>query len=608
MKDNLCKNSVIYFFVVLIAIMALFQLKDVRFTTADDVSNYLAIKDGTFSLIDAAKGEGRFSWVFHLYPYKIIYLLNNKIYYNICNMGSIFICIFLFCYSLYKIFNDKLIYVLSLILAWAFLENNTYHWPISGYPMIHQIGLSFFWVSMALYSNYIENKNSLYAIGASIAYSGSLLMYESFVLYFLAFPLILGLKELKMNFTKLRLLIPLFIPLVIYFVIYFSFRSYYPSMYKGNQINLGSIENILLVIWQTSISAFPGYFYFIKKLNGFSLLSILGDFPKLLREMRVEWLVKALLVFFSVYIVAKENWASSMSKKFIAGGLILSVLLIFTPNILLSITSKYQDWVANGWCPAYLTTYYSYFGVILFISIIFCSTVQIPKVKWLQNILIVLIGISASYFSIITDYHKYHITNDQIVDQTTWHMMDKFLSSRVFKEVPSGSTIYAPSLYRSIIRHNLLHPPVQSNYWTKYAKIRTNKDVSVSASFPKAGQINYSSYFLLINQEAHKDDCYLLFAKLEKNIETTKKVILFSHTENKNILLNIKLKRPGDLIINGKNITTQERPGRDFVASIKLDESRGLPYFKIESQSSYIDLLFFSVSYSENIFSSDYFK
>jgi len=48
MKDNHCKKSIIYFFVVLIAIMALFQLKDVRFTTADDVDAYLAIKDGPF--------------------------------------------------------------------------------------------------------------------------------------------------------------------------------------------------------------------------------------------------------------------------------------------------------------------------------------------------------------------------------------------------------------------------------------------------------------------------------------------------------------------------------------------------------------------------------
>ena len=116
--------------------------------------------------------------------------------------------------------------------------------------MIHQIGLTFFWVSLALYSNYIENKNSLYAIGASIAYFCSLLMYENFVIYFLAFPLILGLKEHKMNFNKLRLLLPLFIPLVIYLVIYFSFRSYYPSTYEGNQIKLGSIKNILSVIWQ----------------------------------------------------------------------------------------------------------------------------------------------------------------------------------------------------------------------------------------------------------------------------------------------------------------------------------------------------------------------
>ena len=130
-----------------------------------------------------------------------------------------------------------------------------------------------------------------------------------------------------------------------------------------------------------SISAFPGYFYFSEQLNGFSLLSILRDFPKLLREMRVEWLVKAFLVFFAVYIVVKENFVSSMSKKFIVGGLMLSVLLIFTPNILLSITSKYQNWVANGWCPAYITTYFSYFGVILFITIIFSMTVKIPNVK-----------------------------------------------------------------------------------------------------------------------------------------------------------------------------------------------------------------------------------
>ena len=115
--------------------MALFQFKDVGFTTADVVGPYLAVKDGTFSLIDAAKGEGRFSWVFHLFPYKIIYLVDNKVYYNICNMASIFLCIFLFCYSLYKIFDDKLIYVLSLILAWTFLENNSL--PLACFSISH---------------------------------------------------------------------------------------------------------------------------------------------------------------------------------------------------------------------------------------------------------------------------------------------------------------------------------------------------------------------------------------------------------------------------------------------------------------------------------------
>ena len=47
MKNELYKKSIIPFFVVLITIMALFQFKDVRYTTADDVVQYLAVKEGT---------------------------------------------------------------------------------------------------------------------------------------------------------------------------------------------------------------------------------------------------------------------------------------------------------------------------------------------------------------------------------------------------------------------------------------------------------------------------------------------------------------------------------------------------------------------------------
>ena len=607
MKNELYKKSIIPFFVVLITIMALFQFKDVRYTTADDVVQYLAVKEGTFSPIDTAKDEGRFNWVFHLFPYKIIYLIDNKIYYNVCNMISIILCMFLFCYSLYKIFNDKLICVLSLILVWAFLENNTFHWPISAYPMIFQIGLSFFWISLALYSNYIENKKSLYAIGASIAYLCSLLMYENFVIFFLAFPLILGLKEQKVDFKKLRLLLSPFIPLFIYLVMYFSFRAYYPSEYEGNQIKLGSIKNILSVIWQYSISAFPGYFYFGKHFNEFSFFR---DFLKLLQEMRVEWLVKAFLVFFAIYIVIKEKYVTSMSKKNIAIGLMLSVFLIFAPNILLSITSKYQKWVTGGWSPAYITTYFSYFGVILFISLICYSMVRFTKVKSIQNILIVIIGIGASYFSIITDYHKYHITNEQIVSQTAWQLMDKFLASPVFEEVESGSTIYAPSLYRAIDQYSLLHPwePWDNRYWSMYTKIKTDKDVEISPSIAQRGQKNSASYFLLINQEIHKDNSYLLFAKTDNSISMTKKISLFSYSKNRNILLNVSLKGAGDLIVNGKNITTRDGPKKNYVAYINLHEAEDLPYYEIESRSSYIDLLFFRVSYSENEISHVYFK
>ena len=107
----------------------------------------------------------------------------------------------------------------------------------------------------------------------------------------------------------------------------------------------------------------------------------------------------------------------------------------------------------------------------------------------------VLIGISASYFSIITDYHKYHITNEQIVDQTTWQLMDKFLASRVFKEVASGSTIYAPSLYRAIIRHSLLHPMDKTITGQNMQKSKQVKMFRSLHLFRTAEQLHAESYF-----------------------------------------------------------------------------------------------------------------
>ena len=602
---NKLSNNYILFLCILLCILVFFPITQTGFTTSDDTILAIgALKNDDTKLAignlnNASIRQGRIGVIPMMFLTKLPYLIDNEIYFQTIRTVSLLLTITTFAFCVFYLLNSYSIAILSTIFSLGFLQNTWEHNLITSYPFSLQCNLQFFFISLIVFKKYLLSKKIMYGI-LSAAFYFCAMFYELFILYF---PFFLAIQCQNYNRNgkpfsgkRVREILyesaPVIIAIVIYLILYAVWRYLLASSH-GYTLLLNSPIRTAFTVFQLSISSLPGYYFFSEFGSqiffGFNYPFSISGF---IDQVRVEWIVKACLIFWStmvlLYRVADEN----LRTKSVLYSLLLCISAIFLPNILLGFTSKYQSWVFSGGVKGYTTTYYSFFATVCALALLVTYILQFVKRRHNARIAIVLFfAITASCFSYFTDYYNFFVAQDQKLSHIKWKIVDKFLQTPQFEMIPDGSVIYAPTLYehRGIVE-------IYPGYWAAYVNRKTGKNLKILERLSENEIKNTGHiYFLKFQQEPHTENQFLVFGKMETMVAIYNEIpigysaTIFSYSINRIVgLIGCAThdSRSNDSVVFVNNLPVQEKRGGAFVAQIDLsDIETDFPEIRIKSDS-----------------------
>jgi len=380
-----------------------------------------------------------------------------------------------------------------------------------------------------------KTKKIRFLIISAFLYAFGLLFYEVYTLFigfvFLSifyFNYNAGLRGWKWIRVGALQLLPFVIVVVLYIASYVIYSRLHPSQYYGSMFSENSItfSTFFTVLWKLSWTAFPltvydaSHEFFTYKSE--MVTGYRNIVPYLFSYAHIEWIVKALLLFFLSYIVMIR--IPKLHYRPLLIGLLLAVMLIFFPHIPLALTVKYTYYVMTQDMLGYLTTFFSLFGVMLFLALVFalilnCTRKETP----LRHLTALLISVSFVFCAFLTDFSNYYISKDFHHANIRFYAVDEMMQSDVFRAIPQASPIYSAALWNNPYYMNggLTEQGFQ---WTYYilAKsqiyqlmIRDQKEF-----LNKTKGVTEPGYRIVYNQTYKTGEALLVLAELKPPLPT----------------------------------------------------------------------------------------
>ncbi|MEJ7745177.1 MAG: hypothetical protein WKF61_00160 [Luteimonas sp.] len=547
-NESAAQNKIILLMIGLMFLLTYFPLLSTGFTTNDDLA--IASDWHTISPLHYAKEQGRIGFFFGTPLLVAPYLFDNPIYYNAIRFAGPALLLLMVFVFLRGIYRSTPLGALAVVLFLAFVQNNWNHNALTSYPLLINMLAIAFLGSVASFIKYLE-KGGLYGLLAAALYFLSL-SGEHFVLFFPVFVVIAAVHERARNgvaggrfrglATAAKKVLPVAAALFAYLFLYVAWRLAFPSQYEGNIPSASGLSRMINVVWTYSMSAFPGFEALVARQHG-NLMTSYGlsqyDLSTLASELRVEWIVKSAITAYAVGLILCQL-ALRPRPTFLRWGLVISLVCVFLPNVLLSLTEKYRGWVEGG-STSFVHTYYSYIAIIFFLALFITWLLGHLQARiGAKRVLIFVVAALTAAISLVTDFNNYYVTQDERLSNIKWKVVDNFLLTKEFRALPNNSTILAPSLFsaRGIVA---IHPA----YWSEYFSRRSGKKVLVTSDAAQAraaptGSVVYMKYL----QEPHTDNQFLIYAPIKDQVDISNGsgvrsnvVVVYSYGRNRKVNL-----------------------------------------------------------------------
>jgi len=455
------KESFYYLTILIIAIITFYPLFGTGIGSADDMANYLNTRfDKEFiSARFLAEMSGRFYYlvigIFHNLPYEV----DNMFVIKMFQIIPICLCIFLFYRIVLILTQSKEIASLFVLLFFVVAQVSRHTSLFVTYPFYFTFAFALILTAYLLLFRFQKTTKKEYLIFSALLFGIGLLFYEVFILFigFAALSVFYyNYREGKRGLTYLKhvtlQMAPYILVAVGYGMAYILYNHIHPSEYAGTKVGGESVTpaSFFQVIWKLSYTAFPLTVY--DSLRGFfGYKSELVDgyrniVPYLFAHTHIEWLVKTILVFcLSIFLLAR---IPKVKYSVLLMGFAFSVMFTFFPHIPLALTSKYTFYVTTQDMLGYITTFFSLFGVVLFLAIVCSFILNFTKCHTIPRY-ILTVGISCALVlcSFLTDFSNYYVTQDIHQANIRMRIVDEMIKTEAFKSIPQSSNIYAAQLW-----------------------------------------------------------------------------------------------------------------------------------------------------------------
>lgn len=539
------------------------------------------------SAVDTALQQGRLlklSSFTMFFPY----LVDGRLWFALFHLGSIAAAAVLAGLLFRRTLRSTGGGFLYLILFFALAQNSQDHNLFVAYPFAWE----FSWICWmaGLYALIVALERGSLAIALSGAVVWLIGLQEGFVPHTVIL-VVVALCSKDQAGRRWRYLMPYLGGLLLWGILWILWRAWNPSSYEGSKIATGGTVSDVLFTWvYFSLGGMP----MATIINGRSMLSaqlILDSFDALA-------FIKMAAVFLGVVWISRNLSRDSavlrMRTMLVMAGCLVALALL--PNLALSLTPKYQEWMRFG-VRAYLYSHFSYFAWIGLGTLLVTAIVS----RWRSRALVFGLALSASLASLVTDASNHVINREQRSLGMRWDSMFAFAASEEFGKLPEGTRIYFSDKSVTGTERG------DAEYWRYVLRARTGKSLDLSPdaeSFRGGGR---GAYYLYMYDEPRTTNRYLVFAALDEASGSTellaRKLKIFPASENVRLEVGGALHCQAtpclaSVVANGKPATGLFGQSFAISASYQRDVS-GVAITNIES-SEPVDLRSVWVDFARN--------
>jgi hypothetical protein len=541
-----------YIALLVIAIITVYPWFNTGLACGDDMANYLITRFGKVfaNAKDLAELHGRFQYLFTLPIGSLPFIWDNMFVIKLFQVVPIMISLYLFYRIMVASTGSKELSALYALLFLITAQVSRHTSLFVTYPFFFSFSLSILLLSYLMLMRFQRKKKLWMLVASALIFSVGVLFFEAYLLYFGFASLLIIYSNIKSGTRGMTLvkntalqILPFFIVVVCYIIVYVLYSRAHPSQYDGNKMadSAAIMKSFFTVLWRLSYTAFPLTVYDTTRNLFASKSEILSGFhnvvPYLMGHARVEWIVKGILVFgVSYYLLVR---IPRIAWSTIILGVVVALLLTFFPHIPLALTVKYIFYTTTQNMLGYVTTFFSLFGVVLFLSMITALVLNLTgNFTIFRHLTALLISVAFVFCGFLTDFSNYYVTRDVDRASTRLYAMDELMKSEKFTEIPQSSNMYGFDLWNnpSTQASGLT---VQNFEWTYYIGAKSGMAQYVyyndSVYLSKAKQTPAPGYRIMYNQGYKSDDALLAIAQLkqpgpdDKKVDTvsTKIVVLY---------------------------------------------------------------------------------
>ncbi len=421
------EKRIVNFLLFIIYIIALYPLTKIGFTVGDDIDLYVLCTSGRWPEVvgDLPYLHGRFYFFLTRWIYALPYLIDSPLYFSTLYILPIALCFVAFAQLINKLFNNSNITLLSSLLLISTFQIMGFHSSTTSYPFYFTSALAMILFSFSLMISYYNSNKKFYLFLSSYLMFIASNYYETFLIYYLVFPVLAFWKRGNDNKPLKQTLLSVFkdlIPYIIfgamYLIAYFGFKHYNPPQYAGLQIaeNL-SPTGILDTIYNLTLYALPLQVYFdYKHLITTPLFSLTN----------MLFFVSSLLIAILTYISLIRN--TKIKSKTLIILFLTGILFAFLPQSFIAITKKYYLQGLTNYVP----TFFSFFAyTISLISIILLIKNLLEKYPLIKKTYILIISLLVFFTAFQSQRLNNAVGND--IKLSTERLI---LVKRLIKEKP----------------------------------------------------------------------------------------------------------------------------------------------------------------------------
>ena len=566
-NSNYILQPYLWFLFALTIFLTLFPFFKIGLTNCDDLEFYMGGSNTAREVY--AQGAGRFYFLFTKPFYHIAYLIDNFYLTKVIQYSCVLLSFTVFAIVVKKIFKQTAFALSVFLLLFVFLTvTPNYFMPIIALPVYFTLSFSIFLLGILFLIKYYETLKYKHLIFSVMLSAIALLFYENYLMFiFFVMMFILaknifeqGVAKFLKNKTIYKEILPFAAICILYIAIYFLYRMYVQTengFYEGTTIAKDfSFSNFFKFIWNPNRAAFPTFVYQTQQATiQFNSLLTTGhqhNFWYILINSQPVFIVNALIQCFLFFILF-SNVKSDISWKKIGIGVLVSFVFLFAVNFILGISEKYNALYYQ--MEGYVTTYYSYFFVTLFIALLAYSCLKLGyRNKYVRTSIIAVLAVLFFCVSIIIGYSNDHLSRDWQLSHGKHVVMEKLLEEGVFDKISDEDIIYMDDFYQSPSRLGQHLYVSHLDFWTVYIHQRTNRlQLNVLYNFESLKnkiQANPQQEIYFIKKyEAQKNlDILLVLSKINANsidfehektafdAATTNEAIVYYYSANKNFV------------------------------------------------------------------------